>query len=88
MQFVDSLQWWGDAGLGDSNMWHFHPFGFIQHFRKCEWFSLDGMIDRMPKRSKAYQQMKIVLTAAQNFIHNGMTMVIPPRMHRSINRTS
>ena len=40
MQFVESIQWWGDAGLGDSNVWHFHPFGFIQNFRKCGWLSL------------------------------------------------
>lgn len=41
MQFVESLQWWGDAGLGDSNVWHFHPFGFIRQFRKCGWLSAD-----------------------------------------------
>jgi predicted chitinase len=40
MAFVESLQWWTDAGLGDSNVWHFHPLGFIQHFGKCSWMSL------------------------------------------------
>ncbi|WP_035547113.1 M23 family metallopeptidase [Burkholderia sp. 9120] len=40
IQFVESLQWWADAGLGDSNVWHFHPFAFIKHFRKCGWLSL------------------------------------------------
>ncbi|WP_071763565.1 hypothetical protein [Burkholderia ubonensis] len=38
--FMESMQWWSDANLGDSNVWHFHPLGFIQHFRKCSWMSL------------------------------------------------
>jgi hypothetical protein len=48
MQFVESLQWWGDAGLGDSNVWHFHPFAFIKHFRKCGWLSDDELSYMMP----------------------------------------
>ncbi len=40
MAFVESLQWWSDANLGDSNVWHFHPLGFIEQYRKCSWVSL------------------------------------------------
>ena len=40
MQFVESIQWWEDSGLGVSNVWHIHPLGFIKHFRKCGWLSL------------------------------------------------
>ena len=54
MQFVESLQWWGDAGLGDSNVWHFHPFGFIQHFRKCGWLSEDELRCMIPAQSCAH----------------------------------
>lgn len=88
MQFVESLQWWSDAGLGDSNVWHFHPFGFIQHFRKCGWLSLDEMIGLMPNGSKTYQQMASVLTVGQDITHHGVTMIIPPQMHPAINRTT
>lgn len=49
MQFVESLQWWGDAGLGDSNVWHFHPFGFIRQFRKCGWLSSNELAQCFPR---------------------------------------
>lgn len=49
MQFVESLQWWGDAGLGDSNVWHFHPFGFIRQFRKCGWFAEHELAQCIPR---------------------------------------
>jgi len=39
IKFLESLQWWTDAGMGDSNVWHFHPFRFIQQFRKCAWLT-------------------------------------------------
>jgi predicted chitinase len=43
MKFVESLQWWSDAGLDNSNVWHVHPFAFIRHFRKCGWLSLSEL---------------------------------------------
>ncbi len=55
MQFVESLQWWGDAGLGESNVWHFHPFGFVRHGRKCGWLDARELGYVMPQRI-AYTQ--------------------------------
>lgn len=43
MAFVESMQWWSDANLGDSNVWHFHPLGFIEQYRKCSWMSLSEL---------------------------------------------
>jgi predicted chitinase len=90
MKFVEAMQWWSDAqeAVGDSNVWHFHPLGFIEHFGKCGWLSLDEMIGLMPKGSKTYHQMSNVLTVGQNVTHNGATMIIPPQMHPSINKTT
>lgn len=88
IQFVESLQWWGDVGLGGSNVWHFHPFGFIQHFRKCGWLNLDEMIGLMPKGTKTYQEMANVLTSGQNITRHKMVMIIPPKMQYSINQTT
>ena len=34
-EFIESLQWWDDTGLDNSNVWHFHPFGLVRNFRKC-----------------------------------------------------
>jgi len=49
MTFAESLQWWGDAGLGDSNVWHFHPFAFVEHFKKAFWMSHENLVRAFPK---------------------------------------
>lgn len=49
MQFVEALQWWEDVGLGDSNVWHFHPLGFIQAFRRCGWLSEQELAQCIPR---------------------------------------
>jgi hypothetical protein len=49
MQFVESLQWWEDVGLGDSNVWHFHPLGFISHMRRCGWLDTGDMAQCFPR---------------------------------------
>jgi len=47
--FLEKLEWWTDAGMGDSNVWHFHPFRFIQQFRRCGWLSADELVATFPK---------------------------------------
>lgn len=49
MQFVEALQWWEDVGLGDSNVWHFHPLGFISHMRRCGWLDTGDMAQCFPR---------------------------------------
>ena len=44
---VLALKWWdgltGTCCLADSTVWHFHPLAFIEHFRKCHWFSKEEL---------------------------------------------
>lgn len=59
LTFFRKLQFWGQpddwtkTGLTDSQVWHFHPFGFIQHMRRCGWRSLDEMAQFLPRASYA-----------------------------------
>lgn len=49
---VAKLCFWDDAGLTiDPDHWHFHPREFINHFRKCEWYSTDELARCIPRRS-------------------------------------
>lgn len=50
---IEKMQFWADAGLGESSVWHFHPIAFIRHMRKCGWLSLEEMTQLLPRISYA-----------------------------------
>jgi predicted chitinase len=41
--FIEKFQWWTDAGLGASNVWHFHPIQFIQQYKGCGWIDKEAL---------------------------------------------
>lgn len=49
IEFVKSLQWWDKTDLGDSNVWHFHPFGFIHGFKRCGWLAESELAQIYPE---------------------------------------
>jgi predicted chitinase len=51
--FIEKFQWWTDAGLGASNVWHFHPIQFIKQFSVCRWFSEDELEQVYPSTKKS-----------------------------------
>lgn len=59
LEFFRKLQFWGqhadwtNTGLTDPQVWHFHPFGFIEHMRRCSWRSLNEMAQLLPRSSYA-----------------------------------
>jgi predicted chitinase len=53
LQFWSQSADWSNTGLTDPNVWHFHPFGFIQHMRRCGWRSLDEVAQLLPRVSYA-----------------------------------
>jgi len=59
--FLEKLEWWTDAGMGDSNVWHFHPFRFIQQFRRCGWLSADELVRAVPGSTENAGRFKVAI---------------------------
>lgn len=51
-QHIELMQFWTDAGLGDSSVWHFHPLQFIKHMRGCGWLSAPEFAACIPRRNR------------------------------------
>jgi hypothetical protein len=47
-QHVQRMAFWGEAALGDRSVWHFHPFQFVRHYRRCGWLSQRELLQLVP----------------------------------------
>lgn len=52
----EAMAFWPKAGLPARNVWHFHPLGFINHFRRCSWLSAGEL-------ARVYPDSKFPVTA-------------------------
>jgi predicted chitinase len=50
-QHVGKLAFWGDAGMAERSVWHFHPLQFIRHFRRCAWLSQNEFRQLQPSHT-------------------------------------